>query len=160
MADLAANSFIETRPRAGRDAGRIADGVTLYAGALVGLESGLVNHWADGANDVFLGIVLGGDDRAGDGIIIGETSDTLPPEAHIDTSGVVLMHLDSVAGQGATTIANQGDLVYCATSNPDDMTLVSSGHTHPIGFVLRWRATDDIDVQLFTPAEMLAQATA
>lgn len=160
MADLAASVVHKTQAR-GRNAAQIANGVTLYEGALVGLEAGYLNHWADGANDVFWGVLLGpGIGLAVGAALTGNTSATPPPEGQVDTSGVVLMHLDSVAGQVATTIANQGDLVYCATSNTDDMTLVASGHTHPIGWISRWRATDDIDVQLFTPAEMLAQATA
>jgi hypothetical protein len=122
------------------------------------MEAGYLNHWADGANDVFAGIMLGGDDRAGDGILIGETDDTPDPHGFVDTSGVVLMHLDSVGD--TPTQAKVGDLVYCSTSNTDDMTLESSGATHPIGYMIRFRTATDVDVQLFTPAEMLAQATA
>lgn len=160
MADLAAHTIIKTRPRAGRDSFVIADTITLYVGALVGLEGGYLNHWADGANDVFMGVVLGGDDRGKDGILLGETSDVPPPEARVNTEGVVLMHLDSVAAQTTLSEANLGDLVYCGTSNTDDMTLVSSGRNHPIGWIVRFRSATDVDVQLFTPSEMLAQATA
>ena len=31
--------------------------------ALLKHEGGYVNHWADGANDVFFGLLIGGDDR-------------------------------------------------------------------------------------------------
>lgn len=158
MADLTAHKEHKTRPRAGRDAFPIANGVTLYAGALVGLESGYLNHWADGANDVFLGMMQGGYDRAGDGVLTGATADTPDPEGYVDTSGVILRKLASVGDTPAQ--AKVGDLVYCNTSNTDDMTLNSSGMTHPIGWVVRYRSATDIDVQLFTPAEMLAQATA
>jgi hypothetical protein len=159
MTDVAAHTILKTRPRAGRDAFAIADGVTLYAGTLVQLEGGFLNHWDDSA-DKFQGILIGGKDRAKDGVIIGETDDTPDPEGYVDTSGVVLMHLDSVAGQGATTIADQGNLIYCGDSNTDSMTTVASGNTDPIGFIIRWTSTTDIDVQLFTPAEFLAQQTA
>jgi hypothetical protein len=73
-------------------------------------------------------------------------------------SGVVLMHLDSVGDTPSQ--AKVGDLVYCGTSNTDDMTLDSTGRTHPIGILWFYRSATDVDVKLFTPAEMLVQATA
>jgi len=159
MADQSTKVVRKTRDSEGRDAFPIADGVTVYEGMLCGLEAGYINHWADGANDVFLGVVLGGKDRGGDGILLGETSDTPPPEAWVDTSGVILQHLDSVGG--TPTQAKVGDLVYSLTSNPDDMTLTAvTANNHPIGILWRFRSATDVDVKLFTPAEMLAQATA
>lgn len=159
MADLAADSIIETRPSAGRDSFPIADGIILFAGTLVQLSSGFLDHWDDaGAGSTFMGVLLGGDDRAGDGTIIGETSDALPPEGHVDTSGVVLMHLDSI--DGTPTQAKVGDLVFAATSNTDDLDLQASGNTDPIGWLIRFRSATDCDVRLFTPSEFLAQQTA
>jgi len=161
MADLAVHTTLKTRPRAGRDAFAITNAVVLYQGTLVQLSAGFLDHWDDaGAGSTFMGILLGGKDRAGDGVITGNTTDTPDVEGYVDTSGVVLMHLDSVAGQGATTIAIVGDLVYSGDSDVASITTVASGNTDPIGFVIRWRSTTDIDVQLFTPAEFLAQQTA
>lgn len=162
MAALSASVVQKTRPSAGRDSFKIRDNEVIYEGGLVGLDAttGLVEAWADGASDVFCGLALGGDDRAGDGVLTGEISDAHPPEARVDTSGVVLMHLDSVAGQGALAEADQGALVYCGTDNTDDLTIVSSGRNHPIGFILRFRSTTDVDVKLFSMAEHLAQANA
>jgi hypothetical protein len=125
---------------------------------LCALEGGYINHWADGANDVFAGVLLGGDDRAGDGVLTGNTSDTPPPEARVDVSGVTLMHLSGVGD--TPTQAKVGDLVYCGTSNVADITLSATGRNHPIGYMSRFRSATDVDVTLFTPAEMLAQATA
>lgn len=159
MGDLAAhNNDLQMSPRGAAHSQPIADGVTVYVGALVGLESGYCNHWADGANDVFLGIVTGGKDRGRDGILLGETSDTPDPHAFIDVSGVTLMNLDSV--DGTPTQAKVGDLVYSSTSNTDDIDLQSSGHTHPIGWLSYFRSATDVDVTLFTPEEHLAQANA
>ncbi len=158
MSDLAVTQIPVSRPRGGRDAAPMADGVTLYAGALVALESGFVNHWADGANDVFMGILLGGKDRARDGVLIGETDDSPDPEAYVNTSGVTLMHLDSVADTPSQ--AKVGDYIYCSTSNTDDMTLESSGATHPIGLLTRFRTTTDVDVTLFSMMEHASQAIA
>jgi len=166
MADLAANTIFKTRPRSGRDAFVIANTEVLYAGALVQLSAGFLADWDDaGAGSTFMGILLGGEQSANTSTETGFTGDTSgapnpDPEGYVDTSGVVLMHLAGVQGQGATTIAIVGDLVYCPDSDVANLTTVASGNTDPIGFVIRWRSTTDIDVQLFTPAEFLAQQTA
>lgn len=161
MTDIAAHTILKTRPRAGRDSFPIADGETLYAGGLVQLSGGFLADWDDaGAASTFMGILIGGKDRARDGIIIGETDDTPDPEGYVDTSGVVLMHLASVAGQGALAQTNVGDLIYCGDSDVASMTTVGSGNTDPIGYLIRFRTTTDVDVQLFTPTEFLAQQTA
>jgi len=155
MADRTTTKIIETRPSAGRDSFPIADGVTVAAGTLVQLEAGFLNHWDDSAsNDVFVGIVIGGEDRAGDGIIIGETSDTPDPRAFVDTSGVILMHLDSI--NGTPSQAKVGDLIYCDDSDTDNMDLQASGNTNAIGVLWEFRSTTDCDVKLFTPAEYIA----
>lgn len=160
MADQAVKVVRKTRDSAGRDSFIIANGVTVYEGQFASIESGYLNHWADGASDVFLGVVLGGDDRAKDGVLTGNTSDSPPPEARVDTSGVILMHLSSVAGQTTLTQANVGAPVYCTTSNPDDLTTVSSGATNPVGFIYRFRSATDIDVKLFSVGEFMAQRIA
>lgn len=158
MADRTASFVFETHPAAGRMSVPMATGETLYEGMLVGLEGGYGNHWADGANDVFAGIALRGDDRLNDGVLTGNTSDSPVPEVTIDISGVTLMRLASVGD--TPTQAKVGDLIYCGTSNTNDMTLDSSGRTHPIGWMSRFRTATDVDVTLFTPSQMLAQATA
>lgn len=166
MADLAANTIFKTRPRAGRDSFVIANTEVLYAGALVQLSAGLLADWDDsGAGSTFMGILLGGDQAGNSSTETGFTGDTSgapnpDPEGYVDTSGVVLQHLAGLAGQGTTTIAIVGDLVYCPDSDLANITTVASGNTDPIGFVMRWTTVTDIDVQLFTPAEFLAQQTA
>lgn len=159
MADPSARTIHKTSPRGGTGAYKIANGVTLFEGALVSLEGGYLNFWADGANDVFLGIVTGPAlGISPGGALTGDTSATVVPEARVDISGVTLMHLDSVGN--ITDETDQGDLVYSQFGNTDDMTTDATGRTHPIGYIERVRSTTDVDVTLFTPAEMLAQATA
>ena len=111
MADVTARKTLATKTRSGRSAYPIANGVTLYEGALVGLEGGYLNHWADGANDVFVGIVLGDALGVSPGAALtGDTSATPVPEARVDDSGVTLLGLDSVGG--TPTAAKVGDIVY------------------------------------------------
>jgi hypothetical protein len=122
MVDVTARKTLATKTRSGRSAYPIADGVTLYEGALVGLEGGYLNHWADGANDVFVGIVLGDALGVSPGAALtGNTSATPVPEARVDDSGVTLLGLTSVGG--TPTAAKVGDIVYATTSNTDDLTL-------------------------------------
>jgi hypothetical protein len=161
MADLGADRIHATKTRAGTEAFPIANGETLYVGALVALEGGYLNHYADGANDVFVGIVTGpGIGISPGGALLGNTGGTPVPQARVDCSGVTLVGLASVAGSPDAT--KVGDLVYCADSDTDNMTLAadSSGGDHPIGYMSRFGSASDVDVTLFTPTEMLSQATA
>lgn len=158
MADVAADTIIETSPRAGRLSFPIADTIVLYAGTLVQLSAGYLDHWDDaGAGSTFMGILIGGKDRVGDGVLTGQTADDPDPRGFVDTSGVTLMHLASI--NGTPTQAKVGDLIYCGTSNTDDMDLQSSGNTNPIGWLKEFRTATDCDVQLFTPAEFLCIQT-
>jgi len=156
MADLGAAVQHVTRNRAGRSSLPIANTVTLYEGALLGIEGGYLNHWADGAADVFAGVCLGPSvGIAAAAAMLGNTSATPVPEASFDDSGVTLMHLDSVGG--TPTQAKVGDIVYSTSSNTDDMSLTAVTTTdNPIGWMSRWRSATDLDVTLFTPSEFLA----
>jgi hypothetical protein len=150
MADATAKQIHKTRPNSGVGSYVIADGVTLYEGQLVQLQSGYLNHWDKTGQ--FLGILVGGDDRAGDGVIIGETSDTPPPEGRVNESGVVLMH---VAVAGTPTIADVGGLIYANDSDVANLTKTDAANA-VVGRLVRFRSVSDCDVQLFTPAEHLA----
>lgn len=155
MADRTTNKFIDTAPSSGRWSWPMANGIQVAAGTLVQLQAGFLNHWDDSAqNDVFLGIVLGGKDRLGDGVLTGNTGDTPDPRAFVDISGVILTGLDSI--DGTPTQAKVGNLVYCPDSDTDNMTTVASGNTNVIGFLWRFRSTSDVDVKLFTPMEYVA----
>lgn len=157
MADQAAKTTPVYEQRTGRRPYIVADGVTVYEGMLAGLEGGYLNHYADGAADVFLGVVIGGDDRAKDGVLTGETSDTPPPRAWVDESGITLKHLTVL---GTPTQAKVGDYVYADSSNPADLTLLSTGQVHPVGILTDYRSATDCDVELFSKMEHAAQALA
>jgi len=145
-----AKKIHKTRPNAGVSSYVIADGVTLYEGQLVQLKAGYLDHWDKTGQ--FVGILVGGDDRAGDGVIIGETSDTPPPEGRVNESGVILMH---VAVGGTPTIADVGALIYCNDSDVANLTKTDAANA-VVGRLVRFRSASDCDVQLFTPAEHLA----
>jgi hypothetical protein len=148
MTDRTADKLYDTRPNSGRDSFIIADGVVLAAGTLVQLGSGYADHH-DGTGN-FLGIVIGGDDRAGDGVLTGETSDAKPPEAFVDTSGVIVK---SIAVAGTATQAKVGDLVYAGDSDLATATLTQPTTDYPIGILHRFVSVTDCDVKLFTPME-------
>lgn len=150
MADQSAKAVRKTKPRSGVGSYRIADGVTLYEGQLVQLESGYLNHWDETGK--FLGILIGGADRAGDGVILGETSDSVPPEGRVDESGVTLCNM---AVAGTVTIADVGALVYCADSDPANFTKTDTTNP-PVGRIKRVISAGVADVELFTPTEWLA----
>lgn len=148
MADRTANKVYKTQGGYETRSYVIADGVTLGVGALVQLESGVLNHWDETGQ--FVGIVIGGDDRAKDGVLLGETSDTPPPEARV-AIGATLMHV-AVAGTPAGKV---GQLVYSADSDPASFTMTDTTHP-PVGVLQRVRSASDCDVRLFTPEEWLA----
>lgn len=157
MADVSAHNFDLKTAERGVDAFPITDEVTLYIGALAGAQAGFANHWAAGVNDLFLGAVEGGDDTLNrDGVLEGEADLTPDPEIRINTTGLLLQHLDSVDGTPAQS--KVGNQVYCSTSNIADITLdpAGTGIIHPIGYMQRFRSTTDVDVRLFTPTEYLA----
>ncbi len=166
MADITANVVLKTRPRSGRDAYPIANTEVLYQGGLVQLSVGYLADWDDaGAGSTFQGILLGGDQTANSATETGFTGDTCgdpapDPEGRVDTSGVMLMHLTSLQAQEAIQQKHVGDLVYSPDSDVASMSLIASGNTDPIGYMIRFRTATDVDVQLFTPTEFLAQQTA
>lgn len=143
MADLAVKTVHKTRAP-GVGSYLMANGVTLYEGMLAQNQSGYLNHW-DGTGQ-FLGIVLGGDDRAKDGVLTGNTSDTPVPEARVDESGVILMHK---AVAGSPTQASVGLFVYCADSDVANFTIADTG-TPAVGVLDRYRSSSDCDVELFS----------
>jgi len=151
--DQTANTIRKTQVR-GRGSYIAADGVVVPVGMLAQLEGGYLNHYDGTATTgyVFLGIVVGGDDRVNDAILTGETSDTPPVEVRVDESGPVIMHT-AVGGTPAQT--DVGCLIYCADSNPANLTKTDTTKP-PVGWLKRFRSTTDCDVQLFTPAEWLA----
>ena len=150
MADRTADKIYDSAPNAGVGSYIIADGVSIGIGALVQLQGGYLNHWDE--TDQFVGIFLGGDDRLGDGVYTGETSDTKPPRGRVDESGVIIRH---IAVAGTATQAKVGDLVYCADSDLANVTLTDTTNP-PVGWLREFRSASDCDIQLFSANEWKA----
>lgn len=156
MADLTKNVLPNMAPRGSKNSWIIKDGVTLGVGALVEIDAtGYLTHWSSGLGTAvtFVGILIGGDSRLDDGVIIGETSDSPSPRGLVDTSGPTLTGR-TVAG--TPTLAKVGDLVWCADSDPANLTLTDPGAEAPVGWLSDFRTATDHDVTLFTPEEWLA----
>lgn len=140
------------RPR-NMESYRVKDGVTIYHGALVGVDTddGALKNWAAGTDDgiMFLGIAM----PKGNSILGDE--DGLPPvECPVDTSGMIL---EGVAVTGVTGhTADVGDLVYATDENTFTKTASPAGKW-AVGTILRVRSGTSCDVRLFTPAEYRAQ---
>lgn len=142
MANLTSDLVSSSRPRAGRDSSVLANGVTFYAGGLVGTNAaGYLAKWADTAGHKFEGILLAGG--------VGNTSATPPTEGRVDTSGLVL----AGATVASLTQADVNTLVHCTTDNPADLTLVAGSNVKAIGVVIRYISAGVGDVRLFTPTE-------
>lgn len=148
MTNLTTNTMPDTAPNGGRKAYPIANGVTLGAGALVMLDgNGYLTHWlGSSAGSKFRGILANGDSKDGDGALVGDTSLAIPPEGHVDESGVTLTHrsIGGTVNQGVV-----GDPVYSADSDPASLTLAATT-ANPVGVVTRFRSATDVDVELFS----------
>ena len=142
---LSANKIRATR-NPGANSYKIADGVKIYAGALVGLNTntGYLDKWQDNAYFVFLGLANN------NAAVVGETSDSPMPECLVNEEGVVLTN---VSVTGVTAVTNTGDLVYATDDNT--LTLSANVHVYAIGKIVRWISSTYCDVQLFTPNEYL-----
>lgn len=154
MADLTTNkTTVPTRPP-GTSAYVLKDAETIGVGALAQLKSGYLENWDQ--TGTLVGMVVGGDIRSNDGlaVIIGETSDTPPPNAYVDERGLIVT-IPTCAGSPAQS--KVGDKVYCTTSNIfADATLTRPSTNPPVGILVAYRSATDMDVRLFTPGEYMA----
>lgn len=143
MADLAAPKIHKTAARAATKAFVVADGVTLHAGALVGLNAaGFLAKWSDTAGHKFLGVLLQS--------VTGNTSASPPVEGIVDVSGVTLK---SVTIAGTFVQADLNALIYCATDNSADAKKAADTNVEAIGWASRFHSAGVGDITLFTPEE-------
>lgn len=150
MADLTATEVLRTSER-GRSVFPVADGVTLYPGSLVQIESGYLNHW-DGSG-LFVGLLTGGDEADADsGAIVGDATADPLRNGHVNDAGTTLR---KVAVNGASQAA-VGGRVFCPDSDPSNLTLDDGDGDPPIGLLTFYRTAADCDVRLFTPTEWAA----
>jgi hypothetical protein len=115
---------------------------SFYVGSLVGqdISSGLVKRWNDtsGASLRFKGISLS-----------ELTGDSSTKNLIVNTGGAKLL---GVAVAGATVA---GLPAYCASDNPDDLTITPTTNAKRIGMVNQFRSASDCDVELLTPGAYL-----
>ena len=142
MSNLTKDKIHETTVRAGIGSYIAANGVTFYAGGLVGINAaGYLAKWADTAGHKFLGLLLEG--------VVGNTSASPKKEGRVDESGTTLTGV-TISG------AAQSDVnapVYCTSDNAADLSLTPTDNVRAIGWVSRYVTTDTVDVTLFTPEE-------
>jgi len=153
MADRTVNKIYTTKG-IDRLAVPIINAVAIPIGTLVQEQGGYANHW-DGTNTL-MGIVVGGEGLVS-GIPTGDTSATPDPCVYVDTSGATIVGIP-VAGASAVTVI--GEFVYCDDSDLANATLTQPTTDAPIGIVVGWRTSTDVDVRLFSMVEHLIGTTA
>ena len=145
MADPTFNQTLEGRPGAGeRRSYVVANGVTIYGGALVGvLASGYAGYWNNIATTRAVGVAQGE--------VTGNTSATPAPRVEVS-------HGDEVVADvaGADDIGDVGALVYSQDGNITSLTLTPAT-SQPIGIITEWESATRQYVRLFTPAELEAK---
>ncbi len=126
----------------------VADGVTLFAGSLVGINAaGFLAKWADTAGHRFVGILLD--------TVTGNTSALPPVEGRVGMKvGMTLLDVPVTS----LTQADVNSLVFCATDNPADFALAASTNVKAVGVVVRFRSAGRGDVMLVTPDAHIALA--
>ncbi len=151
MAILDVDTTHETRNR-GRDSYTLDDGITFFAGGLVGTDSaGFLVKWANVVGHRFEGLLLDGD-RDNNIALIGDISATPPTEGRVDTSGLIIKN----ATVGSLVQASVNSLVFCTTDNPADFQLATTSNVDAIGRVRRFISAGVGDVVLLTPEEHAA----
>ena len=144
---------------------QVAPGVTIYDGALVGIESGagtasqsLVTKWSNSEDLVFFGLARVTPTSSGDtGDSVTGTTVTSIASAEllstigVDVSGVTLHGV--TLGAVLTTMVQVGELVY----GTDDNVITPTAAASPaIGWISKVYSTSKVDVKLFTPGEARA----
>lgn len=145
MANPTYNRVHAGKPRAGmRESYRVANGVTLYAGAIVGIKAdGYLDYWNNIATNRCAGILLEQ--------VTGNTSASPPPEGQVAHGDIIVADVT-----GVSDISSVNALVYSQDGNITSLTLTSA--TSPaIGYVSRFISTSEQEVTLFTPAELEAK---
>lgn len=144
MANATFNQEFRTEER-GKKSMIVKNAVQIYGGMLVGvaIADGYIDLWNNVATTLFFGVA--------EHDVLGNTSATPPVTVRVDTSGKVLKGVPVASA----TQASVGQVVYCSTSNPKDLTTVATTSL-AIGVLTGFRSASDCDVQLWTPAEFKA----
>ena len=127
-----------------RESYRVANGVTIYAGAIVGVKAdGYLDYWNNIATTRCAGICLAE--------VTGNTSGTPIPEAQVAHGGILVADVT-----GVSDISSVNSLVYSQDGNITSLT-VSAATSQAIGYVSRFISADKQEVTLFSPAELEAK---
>jgi len=120
----------------------LTNGVTVYAGALVGVDdsTGYAVEWADTANYIFAGVAL----RQA----VGDTSASPVVDVDVNCGGMLLK---KIAVTGVSAITNVGDKVYATDDNT--FTTSATSNVQEIGIITRWYSSTTCDVQLYSLAQ-------
>ena len=142
-----------TRDR-GQNAYRVANGVTIYVGALVGVNpDGFLVNWSELDGIRFKGVMqLTTDQRRFDDTklnsVVGDTSVAAPPEAPVNESGMVL---ERVVVGGTLAQADVGGPLFATDENT--LTKTAAMGVNSIGTIIRVHSATTADVQPHTPHE-------
>tara|TARA_R100000501_G_C2620702_1_gene113954 strand:+ start:673 stop:1176 length:504 start_codon:yes stop_codon:yes gene_type:complete len=135
---------------------RVANGVTVYAGAFTGLPGasaltsnrGYLVLWQDESTIIWTGMAIGQsatNSLSTSNAVVGDTSASPVPEVSVECGPIVLEQA-SVTGVSAQTDVGR-TAVYA--SNDNDMTTASSTYANAIGHVLYWHSGSSADVFIF-----------
>lgn len=147
------NTSLVTKPR-GQPSYKVANGVTIYTGALVGLNaSGYLDNWDNEAGMLFKGLAIGGNpgingSGANESSVTGNTSATRPPEMLVDESGKILK---SQTVTGVSAQGDESDKVFASDENT--FTLTPTTNVKAVATVQRWHSSTTADIKLMTPGE-------
>ena len=146
---------------------QVAPGVTIYDGALVGIESGagtasqsLVTKWSDSEDLVFFGLARVTPTSSGDtGDSVTGTTVTSIASANllstigVDVSGVTLQGVTLSAGN-LTTMTQIGSVVFASDENSFTTVADVAG---AVGWITKVHSASVVDIKLFTPGEHMGK---
>lgn len=133
---------------------RVANGVTIYLGAFVGLANvsfvpytakrGYAIPWENTANVEWLGLATGSPfDLSVSNTVVGNTSGEPVPEVSVETGEFIIVQA-TVTGVSAQS--DVGKAVYA--SNDNDLTL-TQGNTSRMGEVEYWHSSTSCNVRVY-----------
>jgi len=139
----------------------ITNGEEVFLGGLLAIAAaGGVRPNDDTASESLVGIAVNfgdGSEDAGGGIpdsVTGDTSAAVPPRVIVDLGEKIL---DQVDVAGATTLADVGSLVYCATDNlAADCSLTPTTNVEAVGEITKFYSATSYEVLLYSRSTITA----
>jgi len=139
----------------GQNSYRVKDGITIYHGALVGIDpnSGVLQNWssASAANIRFRGLAMPLSNS-----ILGDEDGTPPPECPVNESGIILEGVTVAGARPANEVGTKGPGQPVYASDENTFTMTATSNVGAIGELVRCDTAGVGDVRLFTPQEYMA----